>query len=283
MFAGMKEEFYSCLEERFRDEENYKTLKSLLDDLSQVGLDDEKLQVYYSSRFGSKFEKDTGLVEFLMSMLKLGSSFMNRFDFDFGFDEFARALIFSSVEPFIKERVSVSDNLKEVCSEELITYYLQKNGVELSEEEYFYILGFTTHSDLHKYVSSLKSIATLEYKEKEYEREIHEAKNGDDFEEDDDSKGNDEDDLEALDNIDIDDIEKDESESEEDGEDGIEEVSEKSDSSDEEDDFSELDSMFEDDDEDEDGGLDIDIDEEPEENGEKKEEAEKSFEELFGE
>lgn len=201
MFRDMKEDVYETLKEEVNTN-SFETLTNIFEDLEGVGVDDDTLEDYYSRKLGSKYsDSDTGFARYVIDYISIASSLFRENDFKFSFGEYVRSIVFRSLEIFIVKNVDINESLKEVCTEEIVLFYLQDRGIELTEEEFFFILGYDETSDIKKFYCGVSNICSVEF----------ESKNTDEADLTESNVDNEEDDFEALDDIEVEDVEEKES------------------------------------------------------------------------
>lgn len=159
MFGNNKDQVYKILKENVGGD-CFEILKKVFDDLGSVDVNETVLENHYKRNFGKKYKDvDEGFSKYIINFVNTSSSVFSKNDFNFSYDEYVRSVIFYLLRPFIKKHVDIDKSFNEVCSNEITLYYLQQNNIELSEQEYFFILGH--YSDIEELYNGIRKICSV--------------------------------------------------------------------------------------------------------------------------
>ena len=149
-------EFYDFIDQNV---EKSGDLKKIIDDLSSVSIDEEKLINYYEDNLGKVYANPSGFIFYSKDLVNTANHYFEEYNFEFEASECVRVLIFEALTAFVKEKIENS----ELNDSSIVLYYLQQSGIELSYNEFQYLSPTGLIDDLQftKFTYGLKSTLTV--------------------------------------------------------------------------------------------------------------------------
>ncbi len=165
-------EFYNFIDQNM---EKSGDLKKVIKDLSNVSIDEENLVSYYEDNLGKVYSNPTGFISYSKDLVNTVNHYFEEYNFEFEASECVRVLIFEALTAFVEEKIESG----ELNDNNLVLYYLQQSGVELSYNEFQYLSPTGLIDDLQftKFTYGLKStLSVISERESSGYEEVNEVK-----------------------------------------------------------------------------------------------------------
>ncbi len=149
-------EFYNFIDQNVKKSGD---LRKVIEDLSNISIDEENLVNYYEDNLGKAYSNPTGFVSYSKDLVNTVNHYFEEYNFEFEASECVRVLIFEALTAFVKEKIENG----ELNDNNAVLYYLQQSDIELSYNEFQYLSPTGLIDDLQftKFTYALKSTLSL--------------------------------------------------------------------------------------------------------------------------
>ena len=156
MKLSIDSEFYNFVDQNVEKSED---LKKVIEDLSSVNIDEENLINFYEDNLGKAYANPSGFVSYAKDLVNTVNHYFEGYCFEFEASECVRVLIFEALTVFVKKKIENG----ELNDNNVVLYYLQQSGVELSYNEFQYLspTGLIDDFQFTKFTYGLKSTLSV--------------------------------------------------------------------------------------------------------------------------